>query len=435
MGAALRRGTREDGARSPSVGQESGAGGPLATRLREAAEEAVRCSADRVRFVNDSEERLDQFSRALNQVKRKRFRDERQILEAIDKKGEVVHFLLDCVRNHFPSRRRIIEVKALLSEHSPAWSRAFDDHRRGCPTCKTVDLTVAQAPSPPPEPLPWVKLPIPFVLELVALCGVVIPLLVILQRGSCALHWLLFLLGILLMSPLTAVLVLRVSRGRAWLLAHFAPGQYVLAKARHRPLPCAWRPSRWFCWHESEEALVETDAARPAPRSLHSYGFWMTRPANDIQASRMVTVLPAAAPAAGPRGSASGQQAARSGAPPAPGAAPGEEEPGRALAVSCRELRLERAPAVLQGSGDLAGLPRECRFDGSCLLVWPQGAAHPPQLLAKVGAWRRALYRCWSPSQRWAPAPRRWRCCCRLAWTSTASSCPRRRGCPCAPSS
>mmetsp|Transcript_97627 Transcript_97627/g.188262 ORF Transcript_97627/g.188262 Transcript_97627/m.188262 type:complete len:687 (+) Transcript_97627:37-2097(+) len=358
------RQSTEGGARlmSPRPGVTGGVQGfdsPLAVELREATSAALRCSVDTRLFVNESEAVLNRFTRALQHVRQQRFVDEQRIFDGLvqpSERQQLVHFLIDCVRNRFLMRAKVAKVKQILTERSSQWSASFREHVATCATCATVDLEQRSSTQPPADaPEFQEKRPIAFCVEVLAICGILLPLLASLQVGHCGFRWVLLIFGLLAMIPLLIFVVLKRRRGYMWVLMQFAQGDYSHC-TKQRPLGRLWAPS----------ALQVSSGSDCEDRGRFvSFGRWWKQPWTP--ASLTVRV--------GASRSATGEEACH-------------------LEIDLADLPHQRLSADLGQDGVLtgAGLPQGGNFDGSHLLL-SAAASRAGQRGTHLETWAKAS--CW----------------------------------------
>jgi len=334
----------------------NGASSPQAIEWNAAAAAAVECSRNIRLFVNESEAVLNRLHRALLYLQNQKFSDEKRILESAPSKEEVVHFLLVCVRNRFLAWRKVSYIKDLLTSSSQ-WSEAFRAHVASCPTCATVDLARGTV-----DPKPKDRLPIPFLLELLAACGVGLPLFAFALGCNCPVRIWMFLLGILLLAPLLAFESLW-RRQRLRMLWSFAPGDYVVGATRVE-VRCCWCPLR---------ALLLEQGEASRKRGLMTFGeWWHKAPAPTANVQRAPTAYCGVS-------SSSGCESAGSSSP---------GEAGR-LAINCAERGWSARAAILRAGGALEGLPSGGTFDGDAIVFERSGRSNAePQVWAKLGWWR-----------------------------------------------
>lgn len=357
----------------------TGAGGQYAKEFHAAATELLECGRDMRKFANESEAVLGRFHRALLHLSKQGYSDEGVIVRSIGPKGEIVHFLLDCVRNRFLLWRRVRHVKELLCKADSSWSRAFVDHVASCPTCKTVDL--ARDETPPPQ-VPQARWPIPFALELLAFLGLALPLCALGQGCDCRFRPALLALGLALAVPWLAFeAVWRCRRGPV--LARFAAGDYAVGM-RRADAGCCWCPSGTLLLDPlpEPEAAVRRSATSEQPSPGHrawvSFGMWHTGPPTGA------TVRVCQAPF-GDRGSDSDSGASSLGS--------GEEvacSPAWALEVTCDERHWAERAGTLRPTGSvegLAGAGAAAAFDGNALVLC-LGGGGGEEAWAKLGCCR-----------------------------------------------
>jgi len=353
-----------NGARAPAVEvagidtKSTGAASAHAAELRAAVADALDCSSDNQRFVNESEVVLARLHRAIIHFRQQKYFDERVVFESLGNKECVVHFLIDCVRNRFPLGHKVRQVRADLVAGSPVWDRAFSNHTAHCATCRTVCLDKPLLPQKPATTMqPTEKCPVPFVFELLACSSVAGPVLALSQGCSCALRPWLVALGLLLCVPCVCLLVLKRARHERflrWLMI----GSYA-TNVQQSPIHWLWRPTRM--------RFKASPIPRPSPApkaSFMSFGQWGWNASLPVCASISYN--------------ASGKSRADIGG----------MQRALPIAVSCDALHWNAVPAMVGTDGSIYGLPRQATFDGECIVFAPERDGTEPQLWAKLGCRR-----------------------------------------------
>lgn len=346
-------------AEAECIESHTGISSGQADELRSAAAAAIECGGDTVKFANGCEPALGRMRRAVAHLRQKNFSDEREILDSVGSKHELVHFFLDCVRHSFILRHIVRELRDNLVANSPAWQKAFRDHIACCETCKTVDLS--HPAKPKPQPTLQSKLPIPFCIELLALFGTALPFVALSQGCDCQLRPWLVLLGAVLCLPLFCFEALWRLGQRQRLLWYFAAGEYAV-DVQLRPLSRLWSPSRVDV-QEGQGKLADTASQQ---RQCLSYGQWFRRtlPLSGASIERQVGM-----PDAGK---------------------PGSKDVGpntRGICVTCKSLGWTSASAVMETGGAIQGLSSKGVFDGNSI-TWTASRGGEAKLWLKMGWWR-----------------------------------------------
>eukprot|EP00403_Amphidinium_massartii_P034238 CAMPEP_0178456452 /NCGR_PEP_ID=MMETSP0689_2-20121128/46480_1 /TAXON_ID=160604 /ORGANISM="Amphidinium massartii, Strain CS-259" /LENGTH=706 /DNA_ID=CAMNT_0020082615 /DNA_START=30 /DNA_END=2146 /DNA_ORIENTATION=- len=275
--ALFRRGeAANEGEAAPPPNQRTGIDTAFASDLVAASEAALACNADSRLFVNECEAVLARFAGALSRLKMQKFADEGAIVDKVQEKEAVVHFLFDCVRNRLTFRRMVGKAKDQLSENSRAWARAFQAHVKSCPTCMTVEFDrPPQRQSAPPVATVKVTRPIPFILELLAIFAVALPTLAMTQGNDCWERWQLFIAGSFLLSPALVLIICCCRFGKARLAASFLSGNYAVRKAElFRELGVFWAPSRHSAHCEYQAVAPANPEEQTGAKRCRTFGWW-----------------------------------------------------------------------------------------------------------------------------------------------------------------
>jgi hypothetical protein len=191
-------------------------------------------------------------------------------------------------------------------------------------------------PAPPADPSPQRgRLPIPFIIELLAVIGACIPFFALFQGCDCALRpWLVFC-GVVLCLPLFLFeLLWRLRCSRSWLLWRLAAGSYAV-NVQSRELGFLWTPTT--------AELKQEECGQVSSKAFLSFGEWYYNPQFQVGATiRRVLRSPDV---------------------------PQASSHLRSIAFNCSLLTWTNAAAMLDGSGDITGLPKPAKFDGNILTL------------------------------------------------------------------
>lgn len=312
--------------------------------LNAAAAAALECTKDSTLFVNECEPVLGRFNRAVIHYKQTHA-GQSKALDALQDKDLLVHFMIDCVRNRFTFQRKVTALKAELEDSSNPWKRAFRDHLRRCPTCRNVDLSKGAKPSAPPPKRP--KLPIPFIVEVLALCGLLLPLLAYYQGCDCITRILLIALGLLLWLPLVVFEFLWCTMRDSMKWHLFVAGPYAV----DAPVEGACWRRFWTPTGALLRVPVHGDSSQP--RKCLSWGHW-------------------GCPHYWPVGGTVEK------------AGTGE----RALKVTCDASRWSDKSARLGSQGAVHGLNMDATCTGNTITFKPDRAGVEPKVWVKLGCRR-----------------------------------------------